>query len=308
MADRFIQVTAGVIARAGTVLVCQRPAGGHHPGKWEFPGGKVEPGESLEDGMRRELREELAIEAEVGAVLWRTAHQYPGRDPFVLTFFAIPQCGGAISNRCFTEIRWVAVGDLGGLDFLDGDRDFIALLQSGRVRLLDCRRRAMRLQGYDYAQAGAYFVTLCTHNRDCLFGDIVDGRPRLGEFGAIVAEEWSRSTDIRREIELDEWVVMPNHLHAIVVITAAGKAHGRAPLHPRARSLSSLVAGFKAATTKRINARRGTPGEPVWQRNYSDHIIRNEKSLDAIRQYIQENPLRWADDDENPANLKRRRL
>jgi mutator protein MutT len=136
MADRFIQVTAGVIARAGTVLVCQRPASGHHPGKWEFPGGKVEPGESLEDGMRRELQEELAIEAEVGPVLWRTEHQYPGRAPFTLTFFAIPQYRGTISNRCFADMRWVPVGELGTLDFLDGDREFIAQLQTGRVRPL----------------------------------------------------------------------------------------------------------------------------------------------------------------------------
>ena len=129
----MIQVTAGVIARAGTVLVCQRPAGGHHPGKWEFPGGKVEPGERIEDGMRRELREELGIEAQVGAVLWCTTHQYPGRAPFVLTFFAVPQYRGTLTNRCFADMRWVAVDELGTLDFLEGDREFIAHLQSGRL-------------------------------------------------------------------------------------------------------------------------------------------------------------------------------
>ena len=134
MVDSLIQVTAGVIARAGTVLVCQRLAGGHHPGKWEFPGGKVEPGESIEGAMCRELQEELGIRAEVGVVLWHTEHQYPGRDPFVLTFFAVPQYRGTISNRCFADVRWVAVGELGILDFLEGDREFIAQLQSGRVR------------------------------------------------------------------------------------------------------------------------------------------------------------------------------
>ncbi|HVO25192.1 MAG TPA: (deoxy)nucleoside triphosphate pyrophosphohydrolase [Candidatus Margulisiibacteriota bacterium] len=134
MTARVIQVAAGVIARAGAVLVCQRPAGGHHPGKWEFPGGKVESGESLEDGMRRELQEELGIEAEVGAVLWQSEHHYRGRAPFVLTFFAIPQYRGTISNRCFADMRWVAVGELGTLDFLEGDREFILLLQSGRGR------------------------------------------------------------------------------------------------------------------------------------------------------------------------------
>jgi 8-oxo-dGTP diphosphatase len=135
MADSFVHVTAGVIARAGTVLVCQRPAGGHHPGKWEFPGGKVEAGESIESAMRRELQEELGIAADVGEILWRTAHQYPGRAPFVLTFFAIPQYRGTISNRCFAEMRWVALRELGTLDFLEGDRDFIARLRTGSVQL-----------------------------------------------------------------------------------------------------------------------------------------------------------------------------
>ena len=134
MADRILQVTAGVITRTGTVLVCQRPPGGHHPGKWEFPGGKVEPGETLEDGMRRELLEELGIEADVGAVLWRTEHAYPGRGAFALTFFAIPSYRGALTNCCFADMRWVPIAELTTLDFLDGDREFIAQLQSGSVR------------------------------------------------------------------------------------------------------------------------------------------------------------------------------
>ncbi len=134
-ADRLVQVTAGVIVHDGTVLVCQRPPGGHHPGKWEFPGGKVESGESLEAGMRRELQEELGIDAVVGPVLWRTQHQYPGRDPFVLTFFAIPSYTGTLTNRCFAAIRWVAVTALDQVNFLEGDREFVAQLRSGRVRL-----------------------------------------------------------------------------------------------------------------------------------------------------------------------------
>ena len=135
MADGFIQVTAGVIAHRGTVLVCQRAAGGHHAGKWEFPGGKVEPGEDLQDGMRRELEEELGIDAEIGAVLWRTEHQYPERTPFVLTFFTIPRYRGTITNRCFADLCWVPTAELGTLDFLEGDREFIAQLQTGRVRV-----------------------------------------------------------------------------------------------------------------------------------------------------------------------------
>jgi len=147
MADGFVQVTAGVIAHDATVLVCQRAAGGHHPGKWEFPGGKVEPGESLEAGMQRELQEELGIEAEVGAVLWRTVHQYPGRAPFTLTFFAIPRYRGALTNRCFADVRWVPVSELAALDVLEGDREFIAQLHAGRVALPASCRAAVERTG-----------------------------------------------------------------------------------------------------------------------------------------------------------------
>jgi 8-oxo-dGTP diphosphatase len=135
MADSFIDVAAAVIARRGTVLVCQRAAGDPHAGKWEFPGGKVEPGEGLQRGLRRELEEELGIDAEIGAVLWRGQHEYAGRAPFVLTFFAIPGYRGTITNRCFADMRWVPLAELGSLDFLDGDREFIAQLQTGRVRV-----------------------------------------------------------------------------------------------------------------------------------------------------------------------------
>ena len=135
MADRLVQVTAGVIVRRGRVLVCQRPAGGHHPGKWEFPGGKVEPRESRAACMRRELREELGIDAMVGRILWRTAHQYPGRAPFALTFFWIPDYAGRVTNRAFAAMRWVTRGQLGAIDFLEGDREFVAQLDCGRVQL-----------------------------------------------------------------------------------------------------------------------------------------------------------------------------
>jgi len=164
-------------------------------------------------------------------------------------------------------------------------------------------RRSIRLRGYDYAQAGAYFVTICTQNRECLFGEIVDGQVALNVPGEVVAEEWLRSARIRGEIELDAFVVMPNHLHGIVVIRDVG-AHGRAPLpsppHRPPRSLGSFVAGFKSVSTKRINAIRGTPGVPVWQRNYREHVIRDDHDLGRVRRYIAENPLRWDEDPENP--------
>ncbi len=130
-----VQVTAGVIARAGTVLVCQRLPGGHHPGKWEFPGGKVEAGETLAAGLRRELHEELGIDATIGRVLWRTEHQYAGRPPFVLTFLLVEEYAGTPTNRAFAAMRWALLTELGGFDFLEADRDFVAALSRGDVLL-----------------------------------------------------------------------------------------------------------------------------------------------------------------------------
>ncbi|HEX7408517.1 MAG TPA: transposase [Candidatus Binatia bacterium] len=185
------------------------------------------------------------------------------------------------------------------------------------------RRRSIRLPGYDYARPGAYFVTVCTGDRVCLFGTVVDGEIRLNETGQMVRAEWMRSVEIRREISLDEFVVMPNHLHGIIfihagqgtgatdVVAASVGATGRSPVQaavrrwttrsgPPRRSLGSFVAGFKSAATMRINALRGLPGMPVWQRNYYEHVIRDESELQRIREYIRQNPLQWAIDRENP--------
>lgn len=170
-------------------------------------------------------------------------------------------------------------------------------------------RRSIRLRDYDYTLAGAYFVTIVTKDRECLFGDVADDEMQMNAIGEIVVEEWLRSSQIRKEIELDEYIVMPNHLHGIVVIMSNDdeKAHHRAPLQATlrrpARCLGSLVAGFKAATAKRINEYRHIPGAPVWQRNYYEHVIRGEKTLNAIREYIAGNPANWARDEENPGRL-----
>ena len=168
-------------------------------------------------------------------------------------------------------------------------------------------RRSIRLREYDYGQAGAYFVTVCTQDRECLFGEVVDGGMVLNAPGKVVAAVWLRSAVIRGEIELDVFVVMPNHLHGIVVIRDVG-AHGRAPvptaLRRSPRSLGSFIAGFKSAATKRINEIRGTSGTPVWQRNYYEHVIRDEDDLARVRRYIAENPLRWSEDPENPLEAR----
>jgi len=167
-------------------------------------------------------------------------------------------------------------------------------------------RRSIRLQDYDYTLAGAYFVTIVTQDRRCLFGEVVNGEFQANVFGQIVLNEWEKSGQIRKEIELDAFVVMPNHVHGIIVIAAGmGRATGRSPLQlgPAKRSVGAFVGGFKAAVTQRINGTRGMPGVSVWQRNYFEHVIRNEASLNRIRQYIADNPMRWEFDRENPGTL-----
>lgn len=180
-------------------------------------------------------------------------------------------------------------------------------------------RRSVRLRRYDYTLAGGYFVTVCTFNRECLFGDVMDGEMRLNHAGEIVREEWLRTTEIRKEIALDSFVIMPNHLHGIVLIADGvgahgmrpdstndhNRAHGRAPLQGRPpKSLGAFIAGFKSVCTTRINQMRGQGGIPVWQRNYYEHVIRSEDDLGKVRQYIAENPVKWDLDENNPANAK----
>ncbi|MFI4912503.1 MAG: transposase [Sedimentisphaeraceae bacterium JB056] len=184
-------------------------------------------------------------------------------------------------------------------------------------------RRSIRLKGYDYSQAGGYFVTVCVEGRKCIFGEIAGGKMRMNEAGEIVAVQWRRTSDIRDEVVLGEWVVMPNHFHGIIFIRSdemrdrgerpdrgdrrvarTGRerdAHmGGRPMGPKAGSIGAIMAGFKAATTKRINVLSRTPSKKVWQRNYYEHIIRDNSDLDRIRKYIIDNPQRWELDRINP--------
>ena len=123
-----LEVAAGVIIRGDTVLVCQRKADGSHPLKWEFPGGKRQPGESLPQCLRRELHEELAIDAEVGDELWRTRHYYQVDRAVDLFFFEVTAFAGEPTNRVFASIRWVARAELAALDFLEADRALVEFL------------------------------------------------------------------------------------------------------------------------------------------------------------------------------------
>ena len=179
-------------------------------------------------------------------------------------------------------------------------------------------RRSIRLKEYDYSQAGAYFVTICTHNREYLFGDIKDGEMVLNGTGSIVQSVWEGLPNRGEAVGLDAYVIMPNHMHGIIIIgrgeAFAGRnnrisSQGRAnasPLHgTQPGSLGAIVQNFKSVSTRKINQKKGTSGIPLWQRNYYEHIIRSEKSLINIRHYIAENPLRWAYDEENPCRIQK---
>ena len=205
-------------------------------------------------------------------------------------------------------------------------------------------RRSIRLKGYDYAEPGAYFVTVCTRDRACLFGHVVNGEMHLNEAGEIAQRCWEDIPTHFPSVELDAFVIMPNHVHGIVVITdtpqttCAAKTTGSisrgseivipckgeasdsrgsslgvtdaSPLRQRPNgtqpgSLSAIMQNFKSISTRRMNAARGAPGTPVWLRNYYEHVVRNEQELTAFREYILANPARWDDDENNPAFVER---
>jgi putative transposase len=165
-------------------------------------------------------------------------------------------------------------------------------------------RRSLRLKGYDYTRAGAYFVTICAQDKACLFGSVVGGCMCLNDAGHMLILLWNDIPARFAEVELDAFVVMPNHLHGIIVLPdAANRAATRA-----APTLSDVVAAFKSVTTVHYIRGVKTRAWPafrrrLWQRNYYEHVVRDDKELDRIRRYIDENPARWALDDENPEKV-----
>ncbi len=167
-------------------------------------------------------------------------------------------------------------------------------------------RRSIRLQGFDYRTPGYYFLTVCTKWREPVLGEVVEGRVRLNQVGKTVESVWHSLSNHFPEVDRDEFVVMPNHVHGIVGIVGAGfprpkiagpRGAETAPLQRVA--LGQIVAYFKYRSSSLINQLRQMAGEPVWQRNYYERIIRNDAELARIRQYIRENPAHWEDDPEN---------
>ena len=155
-----------------------------------------------------------------------------------------------------------------------------------------CGRRTIRLQGYDYSQAGAYFVTICTQNREYLFGEIVNNEMRLNNVGRVVTDSWVWLAQYNHVL-LDEFVVMPNHVHGIIMITDNCRGSSRTAPTGNRKPLGRLIGAFKTVSTKSINKLCQTPGTKLWQRNYWEHIVRNEPELNRIREYIHNNPVQW---------------
>lgn len=183
-------------------------------------------------------------------------------------------------------------------------------------------RRSIRLKRYDYSLPGTYFVTLISHGRVCLFGDIEDGKINLNSIGKLVVECWLSIPKNFSNARLDELILMPNHLHGIIIICdSLGKGEAFAeifkstvdtnlvnasPLRPigtQQGSLGAIIQNFKSVSTRMVNQKYFEAGNKIWQRNYFERIIRNDRELNAIRQYIRDNPNNWKLDRENPINI-----
>jgi putative transposase len=183
-----------------------------------------------------------------------------------------------------------------------------------RYDLSKHHRRSLRLEHYDYSQAGVYFVTICTHQREHLFGKITKGEMHLNTFGQVAFDEWIKTETVRTNIIIDEYVVMPNHIHGIILIQNSPQNNvddvvGACGPHaqktqppsngiltaPRAGSLGAIMAQYKSIVTKRIQKLHGEK-IPVWQRNYYERIIRDDGGLSRARQYIINNPIKWESD------------
>ena len=179
-------------------------------------------------------------------------------------------------------------------------------------------RRSIRLPGYDYSQPGAYFVTICTRGRSCVLGDVSEGVVRLSKSGQIAQDTWMWLGSQYLYVELHEYVIMPNHLHGLIMIhDVAGRGGSRAapatdsmaPLELgddpisdmiKVKPMGELVGAFKTVSTKQVNLLRGSPGAQLWQRGFYEHVVRKPREIDRLRTYIVQNPLKWELDEYHP--------
>lgn len=161
-------------------------------------------------------------------------------------------------------------------------------------------RKLNRLKGFNYSQSGYYFITVCTQNRLECFGNIDNSKMLLNKFGKIIETQWEWLAHQYPYIQLDEFVIMPNHIHGILINVGTGR--DLSLRNQKIKSLSEIIGAFKTTSSKMIH--QNGLNEFKWQRSFYDHIIRNEKSLIHIREYIINNPLNWDLDSENQRNQK----
>jgi len=183
-------------------------------------------------------------------------------------------------------------------------------------------RKLNRWTGYDYTMPGQYFVTICTQNRICHFGEVADGKMVLNDLGEIVKQQWLWLAEHFNYIKLDEWQIMPNHFHGIVEIInenyydqvsaglifedkhSVGNGRDRSlhnPNNSKIKPLPEIIGAFKTTSSKLIH-RKQKDLTFTWQKSFHDRVIRNEEELINIRYYIQQNPVRWHEDENNPSN------
>ncbi len=181
-------------------------------------------------------------------------------------------------------------------------------------------RKTIRLKGYDYTHAAAYFATICTRHQECYFGDILNGEMKLSVMGGIADQCWKYIPDHFRNVQLDEYRVMPNHVHGIVIIMNpdnddqfVGTRHVASLQNDKptrkfgplpSKSLHTVIGSYKSAVTKLIHCKGYRFG---WQSRFHDHIIRDQKDLDRIRAYIHDNPAKWDFDKQNPRRAPEKR-
>ena len=182
--------------------------------------------------------------------------------------------------------------------------------QVGVMERGEPKRRSIRLREYDYSTPGAYFITVCTYSRLLLFGRVVNGKMEANRLGAVVEDCWSKLPD-HYDVALDAFILMPNHIHGVITIedTPTTVGAGLKPALPAAsdsnrHGVPEIVRAFKTFSARRINEMRASAGTPVWQRGFYDHVIRGENELDRVRTYIMDNPRRWPEDVDNPANWR----
>jgi putative transposase len=166
--------------------------------------------------------------------------------------------------------------------------------------MLHKERKLNRLKGYDYSQSGWYYVTICTKDRKELFGKMQDNVMILNSLGSIVKQQWIWLEQQYQYIELDEYVVMPNHFHGIIIIhhcnVGNGRDHSLQPLPTKIKPLHELIGAFKTTSSKLIH--KECFDNFQWQKSFHDHIIRNEEDYIRIKKYIKENPQNWEKDEE----------